>query len=130
MTRNIPEGMMPVAEFAKLKGIAAEKVVDMIRDGVYVGRKAGDDWFINKSELQDKKSKQNVVGSASGASQGNSDSQEVVVTDIQMPFGSMVTFMGNCGNSSIYHFVRIVRYFIYNIWRYFGRYRQFTVLIA
>ena len=92
MTTNIPEGMMPVAEFGKLKGIAAEKVVDMIRDGFYVGRIVGDDWFIDKSALQGKNSKQKNI-SVSGASQGNNDYQEVVVTDIQMPFGSMVVFM-------------------------------------
>ena len=92
MTTNIPEGMMPVAEFGKLKGIAAEKVVDMIRDGFYVGRIVGDDWFIDKSALQGKNSKQKNI-SVSDASQGNNDYQEVVVTDIQMPFGSMVVFM-------------------------------------
>ncbi len=93
MTINIPEGMIHVVEFGKIKGIKPEKVIDMIRDGFYVGRKVGDDWFIDESELQGKKSKQKSKNSAIGISKSNSDYQEVVVTDIQMPFGSMVTFM-------------------------------------
>jgi hypothetical protein len=47
-----PDGMISVEEFGKLKGITAEKVVDMIRDGFYVGRKQGEDWYIDKSELE------------------------------------------------------------------------------
>ena len=93
MTTNAPEGMMPVAEFGKLKDISAEKVVDMIRDGFYVGKKVGDDWFIDKSELQGKNTKHKSGGSVPSALRGNNDYQEVIVTDIQMPFGSMVTFM-------------------------------------
>lgn len=93
MTTNIPEGMMPVAEFAKLKGVTAEKVIDMIRDGFYVGRKVSDDWYIDKSELQDKNSKQKSTIYTIGGSPSGNDYQEVVVTDIQMPFGSMVAFM-------------------------------------
>ena len=52
MTANAPEGMMPLAEFAKLKGISSEKVIDMIRDGFYVGKKVEEDWFVDISELE------------------------------------------------------------------------------
>ena len=37
--------------------------------------------------------KQKSGGSVIGASRGGSEHQEVVVTDIKMPFGSMVIFM-------------------------------------
>ena len=60
MTTNVAEGMMSVEEFGKLKGIAAEKVVEMIRDGFYVGQKVDDDWFIDKSELNGENSKESV----------------------------------------------------------------------
>tara|TARA_B110000211_G_scaffold234381_1_gene303788 strand:- start:1419 stop:2006 length:588 start_codon:yes stop_codon:yes gene_type:complete len=40
------EGMLPVAELAKIKGIEVEKVIDMIREGLYSGRKVGDEWFV------------------------------------------------------------------------------------
>ena len=93
MTADAPEGMMPVAEFGKLKGMTAEKVIDMIRDGFYVGRKVGDEWFIDKSELQDKSSKHKTNSPSARASKSNNDPKEVVVTDIQMPFGSMIVFM-------------------------------------
>jgi len=50
-----PEGMVPVADYGKLKGIAAEKVIELIRDGSYVGRRVGEDWFIDRSELKHSK---------------------------------------------------------------------------
>lgn len=34
------KGMLPVAEFAKIKGIEVEKVIDMIREGFYSGKKS------------------------------------------------------------------------------------------
>lgn len=34
--------MMLMAEFGKAKGIGSEKVVEMIRDGFYVGQKVGE----------------------------------------------------------------------------------------
>ncbi len=88
-----PEGMMPVAEFAKIKGMAPEKVIDMIRDAFYVGRKIEEEWFIDKSELHGKNSKSKSNSHASISSSDNAGYQDVVVTDIKMPFGSMVAFM-------------------------------------
>ena len=112
MTDNTPEGMIPVAEFAKLKGISTEKVVDMIRDGFYVGRKVGEEWFIDKSELQGKNTRHKSSGSIIGASRGGSEQQEVVVTDIQMPFGSMVAFMVKWVIASIPAFIILFVLFV------------------
>jgi len=89
MATDIPEGMIPVIEFSKLKGMAPDKVIDMIRDAFYVGRKVDDEWFIDKSELQAGNSKQKSNRHTSGTT----DYQDVVVTDIKIPFGSMVVFM-------------------------------------
>lgn len=51
------EGMLPVAEFAKIKGIEVEKVIEMIREGFYSGRKVGDEWFVEStvSSVKEKK---------------------------------------------------------------------------
>lgn len=54
---DAPEGMIPVEEFAKLKGITASKAIDMVRDGFYVGRKVGDDWYVDISEPTNSASK-------------------------------------------------------------------------
>ena len=93
MATDTPEGMIPVIEFAKLKGMKPEKVIDMIRDAFYVGRKVDEEWFIDKSELQEGNSKQKSNRHALISSSGTTDYQDVVVTDIKMPFGSMVVFM-------------------------------------
>lgn len=89
---SAPEGMIPVEEFAKLKGITASKAIDMVRDGFYVGRKVGEDWYVDASEPTNSankpsKTKRSVVVSSTGSA------SEVVVTDIQMSFISMVVFM-------------------------------------
>lgn len=44
------EGMILVSDFSKLKGIPEEKVINMIRDGFYVGKIVGDTWYINSDE--------------------------------------------------------------------------------
>ena len=51
MKPNEQDEMIDLFEFAKLKGIDAAKVVEMIRNGFYVGEKVGDDWFVSKTEL-------------------------------------------------------------------------------
>lgn len=48
-----PEGMITVEEFAKEKGIPAEKVIKMIHDGFYIGRKVNESWFISESEVSE-----------------------------------------------------------------------------
>jgi hypothetical protein len=87
-----PEEMIPVEEFAKLNGITPSKAIDMVRDGFYVGRKVGDDWYVDLSEstnttVKTSKTKGSVVVSSNGSR------NEVVVTDIQMSFFSMVVLM-------------------------------------
>ena len=86
------EGMISVEEFARKQGGSPDEIIDMIRDGNYVGRKVGKEWFIEPSSHAGKNS------SPSGAKVGLSVSsrggmQEVVVTDIQMSFFSMIIFM-------------------------------------
>ena len=46
-----PEGMITVEDFAKRKGLAPDKVVKMIKDGFYVGRVVGEQWFVDPAEL-------------------------------------------------------------------------------
>ena len=48
---NDSQEYIPLQEFASSKGLAEEKVIAMIRDGFYSGRKQGDDWFVHSSEL-------------------------------------------------------------------------------
>lgn len=99
MVTVVPEGMIPVADFGRIEGIATETVVKRIREGVYVGLKVGDEWYIEKSQ----------TGSPiqSFSSQGNHKKQEieVVVTDIEMPFGSMVVFIVKFAIASIPAFI-------------------------
>ena len=64
MTKIITDEMIPISEFAKMKNIDATKVIDMIRDGFYEGRKVGEDWFVVKSELQNDVSDNNDDGSS------------------------------------------------------------------
>ncbi len=89
---NIPDGMITIEHFSKLKGTSPEKIISMVRDGFYIGRKVGDDWFIDASEANSNpkiKSKNKVSVSLSKDGSVN----EVIVTDIQMSFISMVVFM-------------------------------------
>jgi len=87
-----PEGMISVDEFAKLKGLKAAKVIEMIRDGFYVGRKVGEDWHVNASDSA-VSAKKASKATDSALVRGSGVSNEVVVTDIQMSFASMVIFM-------------------------------------
>lgn len=101
---GVPEGMIPVEEFAKLKGITTSKAIDMVRDGFYRGRKVGDEWYVDASEptnsaSKPSKTKGSVIVSGGGAT------NEVVVTDIQMSFISMVVFMVKWGIASIPAFI-------------------------
>ncbi|MEJ2681177.1 MAG: hypothetical protein P8104_06535 [Gammaproteobacteria bacterium] len=89
---DAPEGMIPIEEFAKLKGITESKAMDMVRDGFYAGRKVGENWYVDASESTNSASKPSKTkGSVVVSSNGSTN--EVVVTDIQMPFISMVVFM-------------------------------------
>jgi len=51
MMPNEQEEMISLTEFANKKGIDAKKVIEMIHDGFYAGRKVGDDWLVSRSEL-------------------------------------------------------------------------------
>jgi hypothetical protein len=86
-----PEGMIPVKEFAKLKGIDSAKIINMIRDGFYVGRKVGEDWFIDSDETT--KDELTPYGFVKTKKSSNESPNHMIVTDIKMPFGSMVVFM-------------------------------------
>jgi hypothetical protein len=43
---------IPVYEFAKYKNVSSGKVIEMIQDGIYKGRKFGSEWKIHFSELK------------------------------------------------------------------------------
>jgi hypothetical protein len=87
---EVPEGMISLDEFAKIKGLTPAKAIEMIRGGFYVGRKVGAGWFVNASESSDLSSKPSKnIGSVVVTGTSN----EVIVTDIKMPFLSMVVFM-------------------------------------
>ena len=89
---EVPEGMISLEEFSKLKGIKPSKTIDMIRGGFYVGRKIGENWFVDASESSGSNSK-HPKSKVSVVVSGNDSSQGVIVTDIHMPFLSMVVFM-------------------------------------
>jgi len=42
---------MPVAEFAILKSISIDKVIEMIRDGFYVGQIKNEKWYVSRDEV-------------------------------------------------------------------------------
>ncbi|MCG2635023.1 MAG: hypothetical protein J4A00_08975 [Gammaproteobacteria bacterium] len=64
----------------------------MIREGFYIGRKVGDEWFIDDTESNNSATNPlKTKGAFSVSTKGGSN--EIIVTDIQMPFFSMVVFM-------------------------------------
>ena len=65
MTSNNPEGMIPVEEFARQRGTGPEKVVQMIKDGAYVGQVVGDRWFVEPgARSKDQHSKKTTTSSS------------------------------------------------------------------
>jgi len=85
-----PNEMITVEEFAELKNMTRSTVINMICNGIYVGRKVENEWYIERSEINGgSPSKSNNTVTI----QSNGTSNEVVVTDIRMPFISMVIFM-------------------------------------
>ena len=93
-----PNGMITVEEFAELKNMTHSTVISMICNGTYVGRNVENEWFIDSAEINGgspAKSNSTVTIQSNGTSTGTSTgtSNEVVVTDIRMPFISMVIFM-------------------------------------
>ncbi|EIC21160.1 protein kinase domain-containing protein [Thiorhodovibrio frisius] len=45
------ENEIPLTDFAQIKGIPEAKVINMIRDGFYIGRLVNGSWFVSKDEL-------------------------------------------------------------------------------
>ena len=97
------EGMISVKDFAKQKGLSELKAIEMIREGFYVGRKIGDDWFVQTDELNNKSSSKPSI-----SSQSTSSVSSIVVTDIQMPFWSMVVFMVKAAIAFIPAFIILI----------------------
>jgi len=87
-----PEGMISLGEFSKLKGITAVKTIDIIRGGFYLGRKIGEDWFVDALESSESN---NMLSNTKGAGvvSRKRSLRRVIVTDMRMPFLSMVVFM-------------------------------------
>ena len=86
-----PAGMISVEKFSKIKGISETKIIQMIRDGFYIGRKVGDDWFRDSDETT--KDELTPYGFVKTKKKSSEATSHVIVTDVQMPFGSMVIFM-------------------------------------
>lgn len=42
---------MPVVEFSKIKAIPKDKIIEMIRDGFYVGQIKNDEWYVSREEI-------------------------------------------------------------------------------
>jgi hypothetical protein len=39
---------MPISEFSRIKSIPEKKILEMIRDGFYVGQIEGNEWFVSR----------------------------------------------------------------------------------
>ena len=98
--QEAPEGMISIDQFAKQKGLSETKAIEMIREGFYVGRKIGDEWFIQVDELNNKSNPKSAT-----INPNNSSISGVVVTDIKMPFWSMVVFMVKAAIAAIPAFI-------------------------
>ena len=110
---NAPEGMVSVEQFAKVKGNSPSKIIDMIRDGFYVGRKVGEEWYVDPSELDGNRRKSSGAERGNTTSSSYSEVQSVVVTDIQMSFISMVVFMVKWVIASIPAFIILIGIFLF-----------------
>ncbi len=42
---------IPISEFSKIKSIPEKQVIEMVRDGFYVGRKKDNKWFVSRDEV-------------------------------------------------------------------------------
>lgn len=42
---------MPIAEFSRIKEIPEKKVIEMIRDGFYVGQIRNEEWYVSREEV-------------------------------------------------------------------------------
>jgi len=49
--QKTPKGMITLEVFASRKNLAPDKVIKMIKDGFYVGRVVGEQWFVDSAEL-------------------------------------------------------------------------------
>ena len=90
---TVPEGMIPIEDFAKFKGIDVTTAINGVREGLYIGRKVGDHWFVNSSISPESIPFNGMVTTRSKAVAEISGYNNVVVIDIKMPFISMVVFM-------------------------------------
>ena len=102
---NSPEGMIPIEEFSKREGLDETEVINGIREGVYVGRKVGDCWFINFSVNADSISFNGAGAVKPIMKPDDGDSSNVVIIDMKMPFLSMVVFMVKWAIASIPAFI-------------------------
>ena len=62
---KIPEGIIPIGEFAKRKGISPDRAIDMVRDGYFVGRKIEGSWYVERDQLGEK-TRRDVSGPTRG----------------------------------------------------------------
>jgi hypothetical protein len=43
---------MPISEFSRIKSIPEKKILEMIRNGFYVGQIKGNEWFVSRDEVE------------------------------------------------------------------------------
>jgi len=57
--KDLTEGMVSIEEFSTIKGVTVDKIIEMIRDGFYEGRKVEGQWYVNAFELDSLNNKPN-----------------------------------------------------------------------
>jgi hypothetical protein len=96
-----PEGMVPVSEFSKLKNIPEDKVVNMIRDGFYVGKIIEEQWFVSSEE--------NATVSSSSDSKQNKYQLDVNKALSAISVGSSLSIL-----NSILHVIAFILLFAFS----------------
>ncbi len=59
---NSPDEMISVTDFAQAHGINEGKVIEMIKDGFYVGRIIDNNWYVSKTEENSESLKEESQG--------------------------------------------------------------------
>lgn len=107
---SAPTGMIHIDEFAKQKKMSAEKVKKMISEGFYRAEWVGDDLYVTDSKGLSQNTRASI--------DLNNGVTSVVVTDIDMRFGSMVKFMVKWVIAAIPASI-ILAFFVFAIYAFF-----------
>lgn len=97
---KIPDNMITVEQYANKNGVSVELVIARIRDAKYIGKKVGDQWYIESPSRQ-----ASYTSSLKNNTKSTASINEVVITNFNMPFWSMVKFMVKWAVASIPAFI-------------------------